>query len=140
MTRESQAWRLIPVTRPYMVETLTRAAQFLRWDVRAGSFRPIDAPAKVAETYLARQGAWKLSVLAGIINTPFLRADGSLCEQPGYDAASGLLFKPDGKSFPPVPTNPGKADAGEQLALLDGLLDSFPLSPVPIVPLPSPAC
>jgi hypothetical protein len=38
-----------------------------------------DAPDKVAEIYLARQGGWKLPVLSGIVYTPFLRADGSIC-------------------------------------------------------------
>ena len=33
----------------------------------------MDAPEKVAETYLSRQGRWKLPLLAGVINTPFLR-------------------------------------------------------------------
>ena len=75
-----------------------------------------DAPDKVAEIYLARQGRWKLPMLTGIIHTPFLRADGSICELPGYDAASGLLFKPDDQSFPPMPQQPSKADAIAALA------------------------
>ena len=52
------------------------------------------------------QRQWKLPILAGIVNTPFLRPDGSLCETPGYDAASGMLFKPDGEIFPPIPQHP----------------------------------
>src|SRR5262249_3700646 len=28
-------WRLVPITRPYLVETLTRAARFLKYDGRA---------------------------------------------------------------------------------------------------------
>ena len=76
----------------------------------------VNAPDQVAETYLARQGAWKLPMLSGIVHTPFLRADGSICEQPGYDPASGLLFKPDGQSFPPIPREPSKADALAALA------------------------
>ena len=83
-------------------------------------------PDKVAEIYLARQGRWKLPVLTGIIHTPFLRADGSICEQPGYDAASGLLFKPDDQSFPPIPREPDKADAIEALAQLERLISTFP--------------
>jgi hypothetical protein len=125
--RDSEAWRLIQVTRPHLVETLTRAAQFLRWDARAKKYVPTDAPEKIAETYLARQGSWKLPVLAGIVNTPFLRADGSLCDQPGYDAASGLLFKPDGETFPQIPANPGKSEAAEALKLLEQQqIESFP--------------
>ena len=60
---------------------------------------PADAPEKVAETYLNRQGRWKLPLLVGIVNTPFLRADGSICETAGYDPESHLLFKPESQSF-----------------------------------------
>ena len=124
--RDTQSWRLVPVTRPHLVEMLTRAAQFVKWDGRAKKFTPADAPQQVAETYLERQGDWKLPPLVGIVNTPFLRVDGSICETPGYDAASDFLFKPDDESFPPVPMSPDKVEAREALAQLDQLLDSFP--------------
>ena len=112
--REMQGWQLVPVTRPYLVDTLTCAAQFMRYNGRSKTWVTTDAPDKVAEIYLARRGRWKLPVLTGIIHTPFLRTDGSICELPGYDVASGLLFKPDDQSFPPIPTIPeqGRCDRG----------------------------
>jgi hypothetical protein len=124
--RDTAGWQLIPVTRPDLVETLTCAARFLKYDGRAKTFVPTDAPDKVADAYLMRHGKWKLPVLQGIVNTPFLRADGSVCEQPGYDPASGLLFKPDGQSFPLVPPSPGKADALDALKELERLIEKFP--------------
>lgn len=117
---------MIPITRPYLVETLTRAARFLKYNGRSRSWVPIDAPDKVAETYLARTGRWKLPMLAGVVNTPFLRTDRSLCEQPGYDQASGLLFQPDGQTFPAVAPNPNRADARAALDHLDELIGTFP--------------
>ena len=117
--RDMQGWRLVPVTQPYLVETLTCAARFLKYDARSKAWVAVNAPDQVAQTYLARQGTWKLPILSGIVHTPFLRADGSLCEQPGYDPASGLLFKPDGESFPPIPREPSKDDALAALATLD---------------------
>jgi hypothetical protein len=123
---QTLAWRLIPITRPYMVETLTRAARFLRYDGRAKGFVPIDAPDKVADTYLARMGGWKLPILAGIVNTPFLRIDRSLCDQPGYDQASGLLFHPDGQAFPAIAASPSRADAKAAVAYLDKVIATFP--------------
>jgi putative DNA primase/helicase len=80
----------------------------------------------ILEKITARQGAWKLPVLTGIINTPFLRADNSICEQPGYDATSGLLFKPNGQSFPSIPQQPSKDDAVAALTLLNRPIDTFP--------------
>jgi hypothetical protein len=119
-------WRLIPVVRPYLVETLCCAAQFFKYDGRAKGFVVTDAPEIVAESYLARQGRWRLPVLARITNTPFLRADGSICERPGYDAHSHLLFKPDGELFPPIPQQPSKNDAVAALAVLQELIATFP--------------
>ena len=98
--RDTQGWRLIPMTRPHLVETLTRAARFLKYDGRSKDWVAIDAPDKIADAYLARQGAWKLPRVGGIINTPFIRIDGSVCEKLGYDHASELLFKSDGRVFP----------------------------------------
>jgi putative DNA primase/helicase len=114
------------VTQPYLVDVLTCAARFWKYNGRSKAWVPVDAPDKVAETYLARRGRWKLPVLTGIIHTPFLRADGSLCETPGYDAASGLLFKPEGESFPPIQQQPSKLDARTALAKLDELIGTFP--------------
>jgi hypothetical protein len=126
--RDTKCWNLIQVTRPHLVETLTRAAQFLKYDRRAKGFVPINAPDRVAETYLARQGEWKLPVLSGIANAPFLRADGSICERPGYDTASGVLFKPDGQDFPQVPQHPSRDDALAALAVVDDLIATFPFT------------
>jgi hypothetical protein len=124
--RETWSWRLIPVSQPHLVETLTCAAQFLKWDARSKGFVPTDAPEKVAQTLLAREGRWKLPILSGVVNTPFIREDGSVCEQPGYDTASGLLLKSDGENFPPIPQYPTRADALEALEFLEKLIATFP--------------
>jgi hypothetical protein len=124
--RETESWQLVPVTRAYLAETLCCAAQFLRYDKRAKKFIPMDAPEKVAETYLSRQGRWKLPLLAGVTNTPFLRVDGSICESAGYDPESRLLFKPEDQVFPPVPQYPSKADAEASLKQLRKPIETFP--------------
>ena len=124
--RDTESWQLVPVTRPYLVETLCCAAQFLRHDKRAQKFVPTDAPEKVAETYLNRQGRWKLPLLVGVINTPFLRVDGSICETAGYDPESHLLLKPESQVFPPVPQYPSRAAAEIALEQLHNLIATFP--------------
>jgi putative DNA primase/helicase len=124
--RETESWQVIAVTRPHLVEILCYAAQFLRYDKRAQKLTAVDAPEKVAEAYLNRQGRWKLPLLAGIVNTPFLRVDGSICETIGYDPESHLLFKPENQIFPPVPQFPSKTDAEVALKPLRKLIETFP--------------
>ena len=82
----------------------------------------------MAETYLARAGRWKIPVLLRIVNAPFLRADGSLCERPGYDPDSALLYiLRRGQSFPSVPAAPTLQQAREALDYLDDtLFEEFP--------------
>jgi putative DNA primase/helicase len=94
-------------------------------DARSKAFVPTDAPDKVAKAYLHRQGGWKLPILFGITDTPFLRKDGSICEQPGYDAASGMLCKLD-DYFPPIPQEPSRDDAEAALAIVEQLISTFP--------------
>jgi hypothetical protein len=123
--RETQGWHLIPLTQPSLAEAFTCAARFVRFDGRAKAWIATDVPDKVAEAYLARQGTWKLPVLTGIIGTPFLRDDGTIHETPGYDATSGLLYKPDCK-FPQIPQHPTKDDALQALKFIETLLVGFP--------------
>ncbi|MGC2080993.1 MAG: hypothetical protein WA728_34275 [Xanthobacteraceae bacterium] len=126
--RDTWAWRIIDVTQPYMVELLTCAARFLKYDGRAKAFVPTDAPDKVAQAYLHRQGDWKLPILSGVTNAPFLRDDGSICEQPGYDPESGVLFKLEcaETAFPPIPQQPNRIDATAALETLEKLIATFP--------------
>ena len=119
-------WKFTPLTRPWLVEALTRAARFLKYDARGKGWVPADAPDEVADALLSRGGKWNMPVLAGISRTPFLRRDGSLCDTPGYDPSSGVLFKPGSDGFPPIPRKPAKTDALEALALLERLLHGFP--------------
>ena len=124
--RGTKGWQLVLVTQAYLIDALTCAARFLRFDKRAKKLVPVDAPAKVADILLSRRGGWKLPKLSGIINAPILRADGSIYETPGYDPESHLLFMPDDQVFPPVPQMPSKADAAAALDQLRELVKTFP--------------
>jgi hypothetical protein len=126
-SRDTFGWQLVPLSKPYMVETFTRVARFEKMDHRVGGFVPKNCPDLVAETFLSRAGHWRIPVLRSIVNTPFLRADGSICERPGYDRASALLFIPERQTFPPIPNKPTLEDARAALEYLDAaLLAEFP--------------
>jgi hypothetical protein len=123
----AMGYRLAPVKTPHIVECMTRAARWVRFDGRAKDYVATDCPQKIAETYLARDGLWRLPQLAGVIHAPTLRPDGSVLDRPGYDHATGLLFEPLGDAFPPVPGVPDQEDAAEALLLLKTLIGTFPL-------------
>jgi hypothetical protein len=123
--RDTQGWQLVPVTQPDLVVTLTCAAQFLKYDARSKGWIPADAPNSIAEAYLASVGRWKLPILTAVTGAPFLRPDNSVCDTPGYDTATGLLYKP-ACSFPPIPPQPTRNDALAALAQLEELIADFP--------------
>jgi putative DNA primase/helicase len=122
----TQLHRLMPVNRPHLVDVMTGAAQWKRFDRRLGDWVDVDCPDRVAEVYLAREGRWRLPPLVGIINAPMLRADGTIFEKPGYDARTGLLYRDDGLDFGEMPTRPTKADAERALYRLTDLISTFP--------------
>lgn len=64
--------------------------------------------------------------LAGIVESPTIRVDGSILQTPGYDRQTGLIYRPSA-SFPPVPESPMKADAEKALLLLMQVLADFPM-------------
>ena len=125
--RETTAQCLADVTPHRLAEELGRAAIWVRPSAE-GKFVKIDCPGIVARTYLARAGQWNLPVLTGITNCPTLREDGSLLEKPGYDADTGILYDPQGSTFPPVAVNPSRQDARDALSTLRELLATFPFS------------
>jgi hypothetical protein len=125
--RDTVGWQLTPITKPYMIDTFTRIARFERLDSRLGKYVAKNCPDKVAELFISRGGHWKVPVLLSIVNAPFLRRDGTLCERPGYDQASALLFNPEKQSFPSIPSSPTLQDARDALKYLDEtLLEEFP--------------
>lgn len=118
--------RLIPVNDLTVAELVGAVANIEKFDVRSHDFVPTDCPERVAKTYLARRGAWKLRRLTGIINAPTLRPDGSIIDRPGYDEETGLLFEPHGAEFPPILDHPIQGDAADALKLLTDLVATFP--------------
>jgi len=124
--RTAPGLRLIPVKKNHLVERLTYWIDFYKWDRRGkGRWVLIDCPSKVAATYLERVGCWRLHVLTGVTNCPTLRPDGSILDQPGYDAATGILYNPRGVEFPEIPQNPSKDDAVRALAVLKAPIKEF---------------
>ncbi|SCA63583.1 hypothetical protein SCG7086_AW_00200 [Chlamydiales bacterium SCGC AG-110-P3] len=116
-----------PVQLHNLVEVLTREAEWYRPDARGkegNKWKKSDCPERHAKSYLSR-GVWKLPVLQGVITAPTLRADGSVLDAKGYDAATGLFFHSNLK-FPPLPLELTIDDAVNAVKVLKVLLRGFP--------------
>ncbi|MFH5927332.1 hypothetical protein [Roseomonas xinghualingensis] len=124
--QEVSAQRIIEVGDHALVEAMTVAADWEKFDARSEGWVRIDAPLKVAATYKQRIGHWRLPILTGIVNAPTLRADGSILAEPGYDRATGLLLDTRGETFPPLPERPSQIEAIRAISVLDTLVDTFP--------------
>jgi hypothetical protein len=109
-----------------LLEALTSAARWEKYDNRSKRYVRTDPPLAMVKVYRDRVGCWGLPVLAGIVNTPTLRPDGSVLSAPGYDAATGLLFDPCGSIFPQIPDRPTRDTASAALADLKDLIGTLP--------------
>ncbi len=111
----------------YLLDRLNRLICWQRWNQVVEKFVQCDAPRIVTTTLLARRGHWKAKPLVAVINSPTLRPDGSILDQPGYDEATGLLFVNNAVEFEPIPQSPTREQALAALAFLkDEVLIGFP--------------
>jgi hypothetical protein len=124
--RKTKIARFVEIEGVYLCDLLGRIIVWEKFDKRSHEWVPVDTPAKVAETLLARDGEWNFPKVAGVISTPTLRPDGTIIDQEGYDAETRLLLLAP-PPMPPIPDQPTKDDALRALALLEDLLVEFPL-------------
>jgi hypothetical protein len=118
--------RLVPVRLHHMIERFTRCIEFRKFNKKENKWLPIDCPEAVAKTYLERVGLWRLPKLTALTSCPLLLRDGRIIERPGFDAASGILFDPQGVEFPPMLARPTEDDARLALEDLKALFREFP--------------
>ena len=118
--------RLVPVAGAHMVERFTRCVNFQKFLKKEQAWTSIDCPREVAAAYLERIGLWRLPQLAGLTTCPLLRPDGSILDRPGFDAATGMLFAPQGVDFPAVAAWPTRNAALAALELLKAPFTEFP--------------
>ena len=119
------AWRLVQVRQAHLVDRLTRIIDFQNYDKRSKEWYSINCPGEVAGAYLERVGYWSLPVITGIVDAPTLRPDGSIIETPGYDAATGLLYKPS-RAITADLAEPHRGASGPRSDHLCDLIDGFP--------------
>lgn len=107
----------------YLREAVDRSVRFVRaTEVGAKKILP---PDWVLRGILAR-GSWPFPVLETVALTPTLRDDGSVVQDPGFDARSGIFFDPSGTTFPRVEDNPTPDAARAALTRLFEVFETFP--------------
>jgi hypothetical protein len=116
-----------PVETPMLRHRLAEAASFVKKTKNgiADTFPPTGVAANVLAA-----GSWPFPELAGLTATPFLRPDGTIVDDEGYDNASRLFleYRP-GSSFAPIPEEPSADDLRRACELLLGdVLGDFPFT------------
>lgn len=85
-----------------------------------------DVNERIARNIMADSPWEGLPLLEGVINAPIVTLDGRIIQTPGYDSGTGLLFQPNGTTFPTIPDAPTKEDAWEALQILKEPFKDFP--------------
>ena len=117
--------RIRKILFPTLKERQSVLAQWVRYDKKEKK-RKLTRPDGDVVAALLNRGEWPtVRELVGIAEAPFMRPDGTICQTPGYDAATRLLYVPT-IPFPAVADDPPKADARAGLGELTDLLVDFP--------------
>jgi putative DNA primase/helicase len=124
--RTTLVTRIKPCERHWLRRELTKVVRCIKFKVSKDGVIQLtaDVPMDLVNTVLESASA-KFAELAGIINTPTLRPDGTLLLESGYDPLTGLLLI----NPPPMPNiaeRPTRHRAEAALHLLEELLSEFP--------------
>ncbi|MCG3122057.1 MAG: hypothetical protein GIKADHBN_00433 [Phycisphaerales bacterium] len=121
--RAAGSLRIAQVARAHLRERMTKYANIVK-RMPDGTVNAAHPSAWLVQAVEAR-GEWPgIRELIAVSDTPFLRPDGSICQDPGYDPDTHVLYQPT-VSFPEIPSNPTLQDALAALALLQDLVCDF---------------
>ena len=124
--RPMEAPVILPLDRDYLLELTSQAVSWQK--VSKKKKQTVEAalpPAQVIKTLLARP-VHPFPLLEGIACAPTLRPDGSVLDQPGYDADMALYLDTNGTQFPPIPTQPRLDHARSAIGTLQQAFIDFP--------------
>ena len=126
-----------PVNRDWLVDHAGRVAEFYsvktERDDDDGSVTstreiPEDAPAYIANAIIAKNGGRNFRKLTAVTTAPTLRPDGSVLDEPGHDATTGLMYVTT-EAYPlAVPSAPTVEQALDALAKLWHPVRLFPFA------------
>ena len=105
---------------------LARVADFAR--ITDHGETRVNPPEVVVKDIMAL-GAWPFPALEAVVESPILRPNGSVFEQPGYDQETRLYYRPaNGFELPKIPKIPKTADIRTALDLVNEAIGEFPFA------------
>ena len=120
--------KIEPVKDAHLRGRMDRAANFLRASLDGD--RQIAPPRDVVEDVLALDPSeWGFPILAAVAEVPTLRCDGTVLDQPGYDAASKLFYAPAaGLVVPEIPDDLTREDVDAAVEFITEAIGEFPFA------------
>jgi putative DNA primase/helicase len=117
---------ILPIAASYLATELTRHAEVTKYDGRAKQPRPADFPEQYARALMERKTWPNIKPLDAILRAPFVREDGSICDQPGYDPESRCYADFDPNEFYELPSDISRDNALDALNTLKAPFDEIP--------------
>jgi hypothetical protein len=93
-----------------------------------GKWKDVTPPDSVVQAVMDAGQYRKIPFLTSVITSPTLRADGTILQQPGYDRATGLLYRPGNTTYPIVDNKPTKDQCIWQKEALLEVVRDFPFA------------
>ena len=123
---ERQRPAIVDVSADHLRGRLDRAANFILRRESGDVAAP--PPMDIVRDILALPAVeWPFPALEVVVEVPTLRPDGTVLSEPGYDAASRMLYQPaPGLDMAPVPENPSPEEINLAVGLIVEALGDFP--------------
>jgi hypothetical protein len=123
--RSADQLSLIPVTQGWAKKRFSEICTFERWAPVKQTNYPV-GPSGEHINSLLDLGSWdQLNAIEAISRAPYMRTTGEICDQPGYNGISRVLYVPSAE-FPRIPSSPTRDDAGRALNRIRDVFDQFP--------------
>jgi len=124
--RDSRAPVAKRIQPPTLRKMLAVSARWLKYNERKKALVEC-LPTDHITQGVFHEGQWPgVRSLIGVLETPFLRPDGSVCQKRGYDGGTGYLLETS-ETFPAVPAHPTREDAKKALRfIVDEAFADFP--------------
>jgi hypothetical protein len=123
--RESDAVMIVEATLEWAKTRLSELCTFQRYSPKKGEWYNVGPSNEHINAVLGLRAWTRIRPLDAVARSPFVRPDGSICTEPGYDPTSRSLLFPN-TGYPEIPANPSRSDALSALQRIRGIFDQFP--------------